>query len=740
MVVERRVRAAFLAAVVTAAGAPLAGDPPAAHWAFRPPDRPAVPAVRNGAAARNEIDRFILAALEEKGLGLSPEAAPETLIRRVSFDLTGLPPSPAEIAAFLSDREPGAHERMVERYLASPHHGERWGRHWLDAAGYADSNGHFSADSKRPLAWRYRDWVVRSINEDTPFDRFVQEQLAGDELAGHEPGGDVTPAMVDPLTATHFLRNPQDGTGESDGNELEVLMDKLAVLDGVVHVVGSALLGLTLQCARCHDHKFDPVTQVEYYRLQAVFAAAYDPAHWVKPGDRTVAVGTRAEREEHARRNREIDREVEALRAEMEKIAAPLRMRIWLERLELAGECHLTGGTRPKAARKPGLPRLSRPDHDALSRRFPGFAAERSRIEKAVEARERTRPAPLPLLSVLVESRADPSPHRLLRAGNAADPGDAVEPGVPAVLCSPANRHDPGAVPAMKTGTGRRLAFARWITSPEHPLLARVTANRIWQHHFGRGIVETSENLGRSGAPPSHPALLDHLATELVASGWSVKALHRAILGSAAYRQSSAFRPEAAAADPENRLLWRFPVRRLDAESVRDAMLSVSGEIDRAMGGPPVETSAEDDGQIVAGEGKPGAFRRSLYLEQRRTAPVTLLEVFDCPLMVSAAPRRGVTTTPLQSLALLNSRFTIARAEAFSRRLEREAGPSPGARLALATVLAFGRAPSPEERDLATAFLEAQSAEHGGGAGGTARAWADLCQMLFASNAFLYVD
>jgi hypothetical protein len=741
MAVARRVGVLLLASLPGWGGARAADEVRAEHWAFQPPVKPAAPGVRDAARARNDIDRFIIASLEEKGLDLSPEAPPETLIRRVSFDLTGLPPSPAEVAAFLSDREPGAYERMVERCLASPRHGERWGRHWLDAAGYADSNGHFSADSKRPLAHLYRDYVVRSINDDKPFDRFVEEQIAGDELAGYEPGGDVTPGMVDLLTATGFLRNPQDGTGESDGNEVEVLMDKLAVLDGTVQMVGSALLGLTLQCARCHDHKFDPVTQVEYYRLQAVFAAAYDPAHWVKPGDRTVDVGTRAEREEHARRTEAVDREIKGLRRELEKAAAPLRRRVWMERLGLAGENVVGPGTAPRARKKPpGLPRLSKPDHDDIARRFPEFAAGRSRIEKAIEAKEKERPAPLPRLSVLVESRDDPSPHRLLRAGSATDPGEAVEPGVPAVLCSAANpyRIDPAA--RTKTTTGRRLGFARWLTSPGNPVLARVTANRIWQHHFGKGIVETPENFGRTGAPPTHRALLDHLATELVRSGWSVKALHRAILSSAAYRQSSAFRPEAAAVDPENRLLWRFRMRRLDAESVRDAMLCVSGEIDLAMGGPPTETSSGEDGQVIVDEAKPGAFRRSLYLEQRRTSPLTLLEVFDCPVMVSTAPRRGVTTTPLQSLALLNSRFALARAEALSRRLEREAGPSLDARLSLAAVLAFGRAPSAEERALAADFIEAQPAEHGGGKEGAARAWADLCQMLLASNAFLHVD
>jgi hypothetical protein len=741
MVVERRVRAVLLSVALGLGAARARGDAPPSHWAFQLPVRPAVPGVQNAARARSDIDRFVLALLEEKGLDLSPEAAPETLVRRVSFDLTGLPPSPSEIAAFLSDRETGAYERMVERYLASPQYGERWGRHWLDAAGYADSNGYFSADSVRPLAYAYRDYVVRSLNEDKPFDRFITEQIAGDELAGYEPGGDVTPDMVDRLTATHFLRNPQDGTGESDGNEVEVLMDKLAVLDGTVQMVGSALLGLTLQCARCHDHKFDPVTQVEYYRMQAVFAGAYDPGYWVKPNDRTVEVGTRSAREEHARKSKAVDGEIKALQGELEGIAAPFRRRLWLDRIGLGTEQSvLSREASRERKRRSGFPRLSRPDHDELAAKFRAFAAERSRVEKAIQAKEKERPAPLSRLSILFESRDDPSPHRLLKAGIATDPGEAVEPGVPAVLCSAGNPYLVNPAARRKTSTGRRLAFARWLTSPEHPLLARVTANRIWQHHLGVGIVETPENFGKTGAPPTHRALLDYLATELVRSGWSMKSLHRSILVSAAYRQSSAFRPEAAAVDPENRLLWRARMRRLDAESVRDAMLCVSGEIDRAMGGSAVPTSSGEDGQVVADESKPGAFRRSLYLEQRRTSPVTLLEVFDCPLMVSTAPRRGVTTTPLQSLALLNARFAVARAVACARRLEREAGESPDARLALATVLAFGRAPTLEERTLAAPFLEAQVAGHGGGDEGKARAWADLCQMLLASNAFLYVD
>src|SRR6516225_10070902 len=268
-----------------------AADPPADdrdHWAFRPPVSPAPPAVRHPERARTALDRFVLAALEARSLSLAPEADRATLVRRVSFDLTGLPPAPADVSAFLADSSPDAYERMVERYLASPHYGERWGKYWLDAAGYADSNGYFSADSDRPLAWKYRDYVIRSLNADKPYDRYVREQLAGDELAGYRPDGDVTPEMVELLTATHFLRNAPDGTGESDGNPDELRVDRYSVLEGTAQVLGSSLFGLTIQCARCHDHKFEPITQKEYYRLQAVLFPAFDVDHWIKPNERIV--------------------------------------------------------------------------------------------------------------------------------------------------------------------------------------------------------------------------------------------------------------------------------------------------------------------------------------------------------------------------------------------------------------------------------------------------------------------
>jgi hypothetical protein len=698
-----------------------APQPAETHWAYRPPIRPAVPRVRRPDLAHTPIDRFILAALEAKGLSLNPEADRATLIRRVSFDLTGLPPTPAEIDAYLADNAPDAFESMVERYLASPHYGERWGKFWLDAAGYADSNGYFNADSDRPLAWRYRDYVVRSLNADKPYDRFVSEQLAGDELAGYEPTGDVTPAMAELLTATHFLRNAPDGTGESDGNPDEVRTDRLTVLEGNLQVIMNGLLGISIQCARCHAHKFEPISHEEYYRLQAILSPVYSPERWIKPNDRAVFVASRKQREEHKRRSELIDRQVKALRSSLAAIAGPLREQLLDER------------------RRPGKPATPKVSDDDLARRFPEYAAVREQVQKAIAAREKDRPAPLEKLAVIVETDPKPLPHHLLRRGRHNAPGPVVQPGVPAALTVSGNDYRLGPRPPGRTSSGRRSAFAHWVTSPKNPLFARVMVNRLWQHHFGVGLVSTPDNLGRSGARPSHPELLDWLAVEFVRSGWSVKAIHRLILNSAVYRQSSTSRAKAAALDSDNRLLWRYPLRRLDAEAVRDAMLVVSGELDRRLGGPYTPTRRLG-GTVAVDEKQPGARRRSLYLQQRRTQVATFLELFDAPAMALHCSARTTSTVPLQALTLLNSEFALGRADAFARRLRREAGADPERHLALAFRLAWGREPAAVERTAARRFLQAQRTAYGHLKDGEQRVWRDFCQMVLASNAFLYVE
>jgi hypothetical protein len=697
------------------------GGAATAHWAFASPGRPTPPAVRDGARMCNPVDCFVQRALEERGLALGPDADRATAIRRLSFDLIGLPPSPAEIERFVHDRRSDAYDRLVDRLLGSPCYGERWGKHWLDAAGYADSNGYFSADSDRPLAWRYRDYIIRAFNCDRPLDQIVREQLAGDELASGHQGPDVPRDVVEQLVATHFLRNSQDGTGESDGNPDEVRADKYAVLEGTVQVIGSSLLGLTLQCAKCHDHKFEPVTQRDYYQLEAILYPAFNIEHWVKPNDRILVAGRRAELSPWQASDRMITAEIAALK-----------------RVFAAG---------PDAAKKITDETLNP-------------------VIESIEARRRPNPG---RIAAVYDTSTEPGEIPILIRGNPATPGPKVGPGVPGFLSDPSNGYKPTPRPSGpwsasgSTTTSRRAAFARWLTRPgSRPaaLLARVLVNRIWQHHFGIGLAATPENLGYTGSPPAHPELLEFLAVELARSGWSAKALHRLIVTSTVYRQSSASPPlsQARRVDPADRRLDHYPLRRLDAEQIRDAMLAASGELDSRQGGPYVATDRNQSGEVIVDESHQGATRRSIYLQQRRTQIESLLDVFDAPSIVTTCTRRLPSTVPLQSLTLLNSGFVAARAKRLAERLERDcpaSAPVSGAssslrlkdadadaRVARAFVLVAGREASRQERGASRRFLDAQPGRYPGLAAADARkaAWVDFCQMLLASNAFLYLE
>ncbi len=711
--------------------------------------RPQVPDVHD--EWRTDVDRFIVAALSAKKLALNPEADRATLIRRVSFDLTGLPPSPAELAAFESDKSPNAYAKMVDHFLASPQYGERWGKHWLDAAGYADSNGYFNADSDRPQAWRYRDFVIRSFNADKPYDRFVREQIAGDEMVHYKPSGDVTPDMVEDLVATHFLRNAPDGTGESDGNPDEVRTDRYTVLEGNIQNMVNCLLGLTIQCTRCHDHKFEPITQEEYYSLQAILYPVYNPDRWKKPNDRLVPIGTAAQVESWKRRNDLITRQVKAVREQLKPFADLLREQLLVERLSnlppatraAVLEALKTGKNKQSAKQKALLKANAKAtkitDQD-LVKRFPEYAALKDRIDKTVAEREKDRPPPLQQIEAFVETDPHPAIHHLLRRGQHGMPGKEVQPGVPEALCSANNRYHIESPPAAGVSTGRRTALANWITSRENPLFARVMVNRIWQYHFGTGLVATSDNLGVSGAKPSHPELLDYLAWEFMQSGWSIKAMHRLIMTSAVYRQSSATKAGLDVIDPDNRLLATFPLRRLDAESIRDSMLQVSGELDLHAGGHYVPTKRLPEGTVVVSEDTNGAHRRSVYLQQRRTQVDTFLQLFDAPSIVTTCGKRSPSTVPLQSLALLNSDFARNRAKSFAARLVKNAGNDDGKRLSLAFHLISGRSPQTDEREACIRFLQKQRSIYAKEKGADDRAWTDLCQMLLASNAFLYVE
>jgi len=770
------------------------------HWAFQPLSRASVSAGKH----LDAVDALVSGALARNGRALAVEADRRTLVRRLSFDLRGLPPSPEEVAAFLNDQQPGAYERLVECYLASSQYGERWGRHWLDIVGYADSNGYFNADSDRPFAWKFRDYVVRSMNADKPLDQFIREQIAGDELAGYVAGGDVTPEMVDPLIATHFWRNAPDGTAESDGNPLEVKVDKYAVMEGSVQILGSAFLGLTLQCARCHDHKFEPVTQEEYYGLQAILRPAFDFDHWRKPNEREIEVGTRAERETHHRRTAEVERDVKTLKESLEGLTAPFRRQVLEHNLaplekSLREAIQKALDTKEKE-RNEAMKSLLKTNAalvdvsaEALQKRFPAFASASETLREAVKTRESQRPAPLDRIAATFEPTNAPPSHHLLVRGSHANEGKVIDPGVPAVFRVSFQRStlqtgDLGGgsddVPelAKKPGhgsaahsSGHRLALAHWLTAPENPIVARVLVNRVWHYHFGQGLVGTLENLGQSGKRPVHPELLDWLASELIESGWSLKHLHRLILNSATWKQG---RPPLVTGDqrqekgagkvverrtsgptgakrPAGDDYWSLITepRRLDAESLRDAMLAVSGELDLSSGGPYVPTTTDKQGQVIIDEKLAGARRRSIYLQQRRTFPVSFLSTFDGPAHNPVCVQRVTSTVALQSLSLLNSEFVRSRARAFSKRILPSADFSPQettdgdkqkskvtAALRLAFDLAYCRPPTTDELSAAEAFLREQGALYAGQTDASERVWTDLCQMLLASNAFLYVD
>jgi hypothetical protein len=720
-----------------------------AHWAFQPITRPGVPQVKGH--AESDVDRFILATLEARGHTINRPADRTTLVRRVSFDLTGLPPTLDEFDAFVGDSAANAYERMVDRYLASPHYGERWGKYWLDTAGYADSNGYFNADSDRPYAWRYRDYVIRAFNADKPYDRFVQEQLAGDELAGYRPGGDVTPPMADLLIATHFLRNAPDGTGESDGNPDEVRTDRFTVLEGTLQITMNSLLGVTIQCARCHRHKFEPISHQEYYQLQAIFFPGYNPERWKQPRERTIEVGTREEREEWQRRTDVINKQIKELTARFSADERSSREKLLRERLKdvdvaiqdkiiQALEAPVKKRTKEQNDLLKKHAKAAQVSADDIAKRYPEFAALREQFKQSSAERAKERPRPLDRLSVFVETDANPPVHYVLHRGQHNQPGEEVRPGVPSAFALASNAFRVPERVADQGSTGRRLAFARWITSPENPLCARVMMNRIWQHHFGAGLVATPDNLGQSGARPTHPELLDYLASEFIKSGWSIKAMHRLILRSAVYKQASTPRAELATLDPENRLLGRYPLRRLDAEAIRDGLLSVAGELDPRVGGPYVPSKRAQDGIVDVEDNHDGARRRSVYLQQRRTQVVTLLQLFDAPSIVGNCSARTTSTIPLQSLALLNSKFIRARASALEQRLTKEAGADARARLHRAFRLACGRLPNADETEAAERFLGSQRKVYADAKDSERHAWSDLCQMVLASNAFLYVE
>jgi hypothetical protein len=702
-------------------------------WAFRPPVRPPVPTVARKERIRTPIDAFLLARLETMGLSFNPDAPREVLLRRLCFDLLGLPPTPEQLAEFLADDHVDAYERLVDRLLASPAYGERWGRHWLDLAGYADSDGYLAADRLRPEAWRYRDYVIRALNADEPYDQFVTEQLAGDELSDWRKAGALTPPMKRQLIATGFLRTASDPTypGYTEPNEIH------QVLGDTLQIVGSTFLGLTIQCAKCHAHKMDPISQRDYYSLQTVFLPALDPARWLPSEVRGVVMGTAAEIARIDQHNQKGTQRINSLTAELTQLTAQYAKVRAAEKLAAAIFASVGPATALRLTTAPALaPVVS--SEAKLAARYPTYKSAAAELQAALAAeRGLLQPRP-PLLRALVDLDGKPPEGHILRRGDYTRPGATVSAGVPIVL-APAGYQLP--IQPTTKSSGRRLALARWLTDPNHPLTARVQVNRMWKHHFGRGIVATVANFGQSGARPTHPELLDWLATELIAKGWSLKAMHRLMATSTAYRQTSDLSAAQKAIDPHNELLGAWRPHRHEGEVVRDSILSVAGKLTGERFGPPGPVAQRSDGAVET-EDSPQCNRRSIYLIVRRSQHLTLLDLFDTPMMEINCPDRNVSTVPLQALALLNGTFTERCAASLADRLLQTA-PDEVGRIHAAYRLLCSRSPRPQEIEQVREFLAAAAREAAGArppdTAAHRAAWVQLALVLLNSNEFLYV-
>jgi hypothetical protein len=731
-------------------------------WAFQPVRRPEVPPVSPEYHVRNPVDAFLAANLKEKGLRFSPAADRRTLLRRATYDLLGLPPTPEDVEAFLKDDAPDAYERRIDRLLDSPQYGERWGRHWLDVAGYSETDGNLGRDTTRPHAYKYRDYVIRSFNADKPYDQFVREQLAGDEMA-RRPLDPNDPATVELLTAVGFLRMAPDVTETSN-----TLVDRNQAVADTLKVVTSSVLGLTVGCAQCHDHRYDPITQEDYHRLRAVFDPAFDLKQWKKPSERLFDITT-PEAKKEADRIEALAKEKEAdIRRRAEELGRTI-----LDR-ELA---KVPEGERAAVHQAVEVsPRKRTPEQTALLKQYPrvrevqfiaGFLVEydpkaHAAFEKERQeiARLRATKPPVDRIMVVREEPGKASASRLFFRGDPEQPKQEVQPGELAIL----NRHQsapdlsgtPECAPAT---TGRRLAYARWLTDGAHPLVGRALVNRVWAHHFGKGLVATPGDLGLFGDRPSHPELLDWLADAFVRDGWSLKRLHRLLLASTAYRQASRRTPELDRADPDNRLLGRMNIRRLEAEAVRDALLAVSGDLNTEAGGPSVPVAEDGEGRVILGrQGRQGggayamtadgvgrqAYRRSVYVESKRALPLGMLETFDLPVMTPNCDARRCSTVATQALLFLNDQAVIAPARRTAERLRREHPGDPAAQVRRAFLLLYAAEPTAAEVETCLEFLKAL-AEHfrpSGAAEADAdqQALAGLCQTLLCTNRFLYVD
>jgi mono/diheme cytochrome c family protein len=731
------------------------------HWAFQPMKDQAPP-MNSG---RTEVDRFLLAKLSAAGIrGFSPAADRRTFIRRATFDLLGLPPTPQEVEAFVNDPSVDAVETLIDRLLASPQYGERWGRHWLDVAGYAETYGNLGKDHDRPHAWRYRDYVVASFNADKPFDEFLKEQIAGDELA-KRPYDFNDPKTVERLTATGFLRMAPDVTA-TNGE----LMDRNQAVADAFKVATGAFLGMTVGCAQCHDHKYDPVSIDDYYRLRAFFDPAFDLHQWKPPEQRVIDATLAAQRTIADGIEAEAKKRDEALSKKRDENAKQV-----LER-ELA---KLPATDREPARKANDTPPGKRtPAQTAILKKYTNIVSvahirgqlveydppshQKFKKEEDEIARLRgTKPPPRLLLAVQETPGRVPKSAVFLR-GDPKQPSKEVRPGE---LTALGGTWQPPASPKDAPSTGRRLALANHWTSGKHPLVARVFVNRVWALHFGRGIVGTPGDFGLNGDRPTHVELLDWLALDFVRHGWKIKRLHRQMMLSDAYRQVSTRSAELAMKDPDNKLLGRMNLRRLEAEAVRDGVLAAAGGLSLQTTGPSVPVAEDHDGRVVLGKRNlneglfanvtaagSDAYRRSVYVQSKRALPLAMLETFDLPVMNPNCDLRRATTGPAQALLFLNDEFVLKASRDLAERLWRDAN-ADDQRIATLYRLLFAVEPTAKEKGRCKKFLDELAKRFAADKdpkwqatlqqqpdAAAKRATEALCQTLLASNRFLYVD
>ena len=748
-------------------------------WAFQKPVAGAPPKVNAIHRIRTPIDRFVLAKLESRGLTFSPDASKHTLVRRAYFDLTGLPPKPSQAREFVVDDRPDAYERLVDRLLASPQYGERWGRHWLDAVGYVDTSGKDFNPTTPTLSdgyWRYRDYVIAATNKDTPWDRFLVEQIAGDELVDWRNAQKYTPEILELLTATGYLRNVLDATNEDISN---LPFDRYEALFMLMERVSTSTLGVTLACARCHSHKFDPIPQTDYYRFLSLFTAAYNPAKWLPPKHRHLFHVSKSEQAEIERKRAESNTTLSKLKNKLKTIRTRCRNRLRAEKLIQIAEPIRAD---VKAAIATSAKDRNNAQKELSSKYEKNLLVSNAEVDAALNDADRLAGDNLRVQiratqSVLATLRIDKvqalwdvgeAPTiRLLHRGDVDFAGPKVSPGFLTVLSVPGKSD---AIPSSATvgnTTGLRLAFAEWLTSLEHPLTSRVIVNRLWQHHFGKGIVDTPGNFGVTGSRPTHPELLDWLAVEFMRQGWRAKRFHKMMMTSTVYRQVSARMPYAELAvwkedratpqsgtpnphsiDSDNRLLWRMNLRRLDAEALRDSVIAVSGEANYTIGGPPVMLKATSSGlqTVFDQERRRTNTRRSVYLLARRSNPLTFLRVFDYPIIDVNCVRRSASATPLQSLTMINSKFLTASASRLACRVEALVGSdaSLAKKIEMAYWLTLSRNPSNAEVKAAVEHFQylkqLYEAPSVAPTDASKESFKNFVHMLLCSNEFLYID